>query len=112
MTLLLLNVLCNSSTSTRASIFIPAGSRQLAPGNGFGQGESPNAVILQDDEIDTSLDPTDQIPSDYGELLKAPPKDFLDCYPVSRQVNSVKFDEPEYAERIDLDYGPLLQSES
>jgi len=47
-----------------------------------------------------------------GELLKAPPEEFLDCYPVSRGVNSVKFDEPEYAEKIDLDYVGLLQNES
>ena len=26
-------------------------------------------------------------------LLKAPPEDFLDCYAISRQINSVKFDE-------------------
>ena len=43
-----------------------------------------------------------------GELLKAPPKDLLDCYPVSRKINSVRFDEPEYAEKIDLDYAGLL----
>jgi hypothetical protein len=29
-------------------------------------------------------------------LLKAPPEDFLDCYAISRQINSVKFDEAEY----------------
>ena len=69
-------------------------------------------VILQDDQINSWLDPTVSDPQRLGELLKAPPEDFLDCYTVSRQVNSVKFDEPEYAERIDLDYRPLLQSES
>ena len=69
-------------------------------------------VILQDDQIETWLDPTIAEPQKLNELLKAPPEDFLDCYPVSRKVNSVKFDEPDYAEKIDLDYGPLLQSES
>ena len=29
----------------------------------------------------------------------------------SRQVNSVKFDEPEYAEKIDLDYSRLLKED-
>ena len=51
-------------------------------------------------------------PRQLSQLLKAPPEDFLDCYPISRQVNSVKFDEAEYAEQIDLDYPPSLQSES
>jgi hypothetical protein len=47
-----------------------------------------------------------------GELLKAPPEDFLDCYPVSRQINSVRFDEAQYTEKVNLDYLGLLQNES
>jgi putative SOS response-associated peptidase YedK len=66
-------------------------------------------VILQDDHIDTWLDPSLSDPRQLGELLKAPPEDFLDCYPVSRKVNSVRFDEAEYAEEIDLDYVGLLR---
>ena len=69
-------------------------------------------AILQDDQIDTWLDSTVSDPRQLSELLKPPPEGFLDCYPVSRRVNSVRFDEPEYAERIDLDYEPLLLGES
>ena len=69
-------------------------------------------VILQDNHIDAWLDPTISDPQQLGELLKAPPEDFLDCYAISRQINSVKFDEPEYAKEIALDYRPLLQIES
>ena len=69
-------------------------------------------VILQDDQIDAWLDPNISDPRQLGELLKPPPEGFLNCYPVSRKVNSVRFDEPENAESIDLDYVPLLQGES
>ena len=41
-------------------------------------------VILPDDQIDTWLDPTVSDPQQLGELLKPPPEDFLDCYPVSK----------------------------
>ena len=66
-------------------------------------------VILQDGQVDTWLDPTVSDPQRLGELLKAPMEDFLSCYPVSRGINSVRFDEPECAEKIDLDYAGLLQ---
>jgi putative SOS response-associated peptidase YedK len=69
-------------------------------------------VILRDDQIDTWLEPTVSDPPQLGELLKAPPEDFLNCYAISRQINSVKFDEPEYAKEIALDYTGLLQNES
>ena len=69
-------------------------------------------VILQDDQIDAWLDPNISDPRQPGELLKPPPEGFLNCYPVSRKVNWVRFDEPENAESIDLDYVPLLQGES
>lgn len=68
-------------------------------------------VILQDSQIDPWLDPTITDRQQLSELLKAPPEGFLECYPVSRKVNSVRLDEPEYPERIDLDYEPLLQNE-
>jgi putative SOS response-associated peptidase YedK len=68
-------------------------------------------VVLQDDHINAWLDPTVSDPRHLGALLKAPPEEFLDCYPVSRGVNSVKFDEPEYAEKIALDYVGLLQND-
>ena len=58
-------------------------------------------VILQDDQIDAWLGPAISDPRQLGELLKPPPEGFLDCYPVSRKVNSVRFDEPGYAERIE-----------
>jgi putative SOS response-associated peptidase YedK len=69
-------------------------------------------VILQDDQIEAWLDPTIAEPQKLNELLKAPPEDFLDCYPISRQINSVRFDEAEHAEKVDLDYSGLLQKES
>ena len=48
------------------------------------------------DQIGAWLDPTVSDPKQLRELLKAPPEDFLDCYAISRQINSVKFDEAEY----------------
>ena len=58
-------------------------------------------AILLDDHIDTWLDATVSDPRQLTELLKPTPEGFLDCYPVSRKVNSVRFDEPGYAERIE-----------
>ena len=68
-------------------------------------------LILQDHHIDNWLDATISDITKLGELLKPPPEDFLDCFPISRQINSVKFDEPEYAKEIVVDYSRLLQSE-
>jgi putative SOS response-associated peptidase YedK len=68
-------------------------------------------VILQDNQIDPWLDPTITEPEKLGELLHAPPEDFLDCYPVSRRINSVRFEEAQYAEKFDLNYVALLQNE-
>jgi putative SOS response-associated peptidase YedK len=67
-------------------------------------------VILQDDQINTWLDPTVSDPQQLSQLLKAPPEDFLDCYPVSREMNSVREDLPANAERIDVDYSALLNN--
>jgi len=69
-------------------------------------------VILEDDLINTWLDPAISDPRALEALLKAPPESFLECYPVSRKVNSVRFDEPEYAERIDLDWSRLIVSDA
>ena len=69
-------------------------------------------VILQDDQIDTWLDPTVSDPQQLDHLLKAPPEGFLDCFAISRQINAVKFDEPEYAKEIALDYTGLLNVSS
>jgi len=69
-------------------------------------------VILRDDQIGPWLDPRVSDPQQLAGLLKAPPEGFLDCSAISRQINSVKFDEPEYAKEIALDYTGLLQNES
>jgi putative SOS response-associated peptidase YedK len=69
-------------------------------------------LILQDHQIDAWLDATNSDLKQLGDLMKAPPEDFLDCYPISRQINSVKVDDAEYAKRILLDYTSLVQSES
>jgi hypothetical protein len=46
----------------------------------------------------TWFDPSLSDPRQLGALLKAPPEDLLDCYPVS-----VRFDKPEYEEKVNLD---------
>jgi putative SOS response-associated peptidase YedK len=69
-------------------------------------------LILQDHQIDAWLDATNSDLKQLGDLMKAPPEDFLDCYPISRQINSVKVDDAEYAKRILLDYTNLVKSES
>jgi len=71
-----------------------------------GKNSQSNGVILQDNQIDTWLDPRLSDPSELEQLLNAPPEGFLDCYPVSRKINSAQADEPE--ERIELDYEALL----
>ena len=67
-------------------------------------------VILQVNQIDSWLDPTIAEPQKLSELLKPPPEDFLDCYPVSREMNPVRVDQPGSAERVDMDYSPLLNT--
>ncbi len=51
----------------------------------------------------TWFDPSLSDPRQLGALLKAPPEDLLDCYPVS-----VRFDKPEYPEKVNLDCSSLL----
>src|SRR5262245_58058893 len=61
-------------------------------------------VILQNDQINTWLDVTISDAQKLNELLHSPPEDSLDCYPVSSKINSMRFDEAEYAGKTDLDY--------
>jgi putative SOS response-associated peptidase YedK len=63
-----------------------------------------------DDQIEQWLDPTASDPLQLAELLKAPPEDFLDCYPVSKEMSSGRVDDPAFADRIEADYGSLLNS--
>jgi putative SOS response-associated peptidase YedK len=66
-------------------------------------------VMLQDDQIQTWLDPTQSHPHQLSPLLKAPPEDFLDCYPVdSKLVNSARLDVPECITPINVDFQPVL----
>lgn len=68
-------------------------------------------VILQDDQIDTWLNPSVSDPGKLGELLKAPPEDFLDCYPVDpKLVNSGLVDTPECLNNTGADYSHLLKT--
>ena len=67
-------------------------------------------AILQDDQIERWLDPTASDPHQLTELLKAPPEDFLDCYPVSKEMSSGRIDDPSFADRIETDYSSLLKS--
>ena len=67
-------------------------------------------AILQDDQIEHWLDPTASDPLQLAELLKAPPEDFLDCYPVSKEMSSGRVDDPAFANRIEADCAALLKS--
>jgi putative SOS response-associated peptidase YedK len=42
-------------------------------------------VMLQDDEVDSWLDPVLADPEQLTRLLKAPHEDFLECYPVEKE---------------------------
>jgi putative SOS response-associated peptidase YedK len=67
-------------------------------------------AILQDDQIEQWLDLTASDPPQLAELLKSPPEDFLDCYPVSKEMSSGRKDDPTFADRIEADYVSLLKS--
>ena len=67
-------------------------------------------AVLQDDQIEQWLYPTASDLNQMAELLKAPPEDFLDCYPVSREMSSGRVDDPAFADRIEADYVSLLES--
>jgi putative SOS response-associated peptidase YedK len=67
-------------------------------------------AILRDDEVDTWLNPGLSDPESLTHLLKAPPEDFLECYPVEKSLlNSGLIDTPECADNTGLDYAPLLR---
>ena len=66
-------------------------------------------AILQDDQIETWLDPTVSEANKLSSLLKAPPEDFLDSYPVDpKLVNSARVDTPECVNPINADFLPLF----
>jgi len=67
-------------------------------------------VMLQDDEVDSCLDPALSDPGRLTRLLKAPPEDFLECYPVEKNLlNSGLIDAPGRADNAGVDYAPLLR---
>ena len=66
-------------------------------------------AILQDDQIETWLDPAMSDLNQLGKLLKAPPDDFLESYPVDpKLVNSALVDTPECVNPIKADFLPLF----
>jgi putative SOS response-associated peptidase YedK len=66
-------------------------------------------AILQDDQIETWLDPAVSDLNQLTNLLKAPPEDFLDSYPVDpKLVNSARVDTPECVNPINADFLPLF----
>jgi putative SOS response-associated peptidase YedK len=70
-------------------------------------------VMLQEDEVDSWLNPALSDPEHLTGLLKAPPEDYLECYPVEKSLlNSPLIDTPEWAENTGVDYAPLLRSGS
>ena len=61
-------------------------------------------VMLQDDEVDGWLDPALSDPERLTRLLKAPPEDFLECYPVEKNpLNSGLSDALECADNTGAD---------
>ena len=49
-------------------------------------------------------------PDSLTHLLKAPPEDFLECYPVEKTLlSSGLIDTAECVDNIALDYAPLLR---
>jgi putative SOS response-associated peptidase YedK len=68
-------------------------------------------VLLADEHRDIWLSP-DSSTEKLSECLKAPPEDWLACYPVdAKLVNSGLVDQPECVNRIDTDFQPLLKPE-
>src|SRR5499426_1017087 len=66
-------------------------------------------VILQDNQINSWLDPTTSDPQKLSELFKFPPEDFLQCHAVSKELSSARVEEPACAAKIDLDCSSLLK---
>ena len=68
-------------------------------------------AILQDDEVKTWLDPRLTDSRQLHALLKAPPENFLDCYPVDpKLVNSARMDAPECVNETGTDYSRWLKT--
>jgi len=65
-------------------------------------------ALLPDNQINAWLDPTIADSAKLAELLKAPPENFLECYPVSKEMSSARVDHPACVEKIELDYLSLL----
>jgi len=65
-------------------------------------------AMLQDDALDTWLNPTLSDPEDLTSLLKAAPEDFLECVEKSL-LNLGLIHIPECADNIVLDYAPLVR---
>jgi putative SOS response-associated peptidase YedK len=66
-------------------------------------------VILPDNGVEAWLDPRTDA-EELSGLLKAPPEDWLDCYPVdAKLVNSGMVDVPECVERTDVQVSHLLK---
>jgi putative SOS response-associated peptidase YedK len=62
-------------------------------------------------EVETWLNPSVSDPERLMDLLKAPPEQFLECYPVeSNLLNSGLVDAPECAKNTGMDYAPLLRT--
>ena len=63
---------------------VAVGGAEALRAHGLGQASDGGVpVVLQDDHIDIWLDPAISDPRALDELLKAPPENFLECYPVS-----------------------------
>jgi putative SOS response-associated peptidase YedK len=68
-------------------------------------------VLLADEHLDTWLS-SDSSVEKLNECLRAPPEDWLACYPVdAKLVNSAFVDQPECVDRIEADYQSLLKPE-
>ncbi|PYV93244.1 MAG: hypothetical protein DMG05_02160 [Acidobacteria bacterium] len=67
--------------------------------------------MLQDDQIETWLDPALSEVDRLSELLKAPLADFLDCYPVDKLLlNSGGIDTSECVTNTGAEYVPPLRN--
>ena len=69
-----------------------------------GANSQPNAGDSAGRSVDTWLDPRISDPPLLSELLRAPSEEFLDCYPVSKLINSGRVDTPECSVPQDVDY--------
>ena len=79
------------------------------PNNWMARIHNRMPVVLQDNHINSWLDPTTSDPRTLRDLLQPPPEDFLQYHPVSKEMSSARIDEPACAEKIDLDCSSLLK---